>query len=119
MYCVVSARGIHRAHARRRRPRNCGNSDGSTFAQHVVNTIGAAVRGLTRWWRDDHGTDLPTWLTRSNPVRIPVRSQFGSGAIRGRDEQWVDDLGLVSGYRASSAAQTTGAVAKLMGRFPI
>jgi hypothetical protein len=43
----------------------------------------------------------------------------GSGAIRGRDEQWVDDLGLVSGYKASSAAQTTGAVAKLMGSFPI
>jgi hypothetical protein len=44
---------------------------------------------------------------------------IGSGAIRGRDEQWVDDLGLVSGYKASSAAQTTGAVAKLMGSFPI
>jgi hypothetical protein len=43
----------------------------------------------------------------------------GSGAIRGRYEQWVDDLGLVSGYKASSAAQTTGAVAKLMGSFPI
>jgi len=44
---------------------------------------------------------------------------IGSGAIRGRDEQWVYDLGLVSGYKASSAAQTTGAVAKLMGSFPI
>ena len=47
------------------------------------------------------------------------RTFSGSGAIRGRDEQWVDDLGLVSGYKASSAAQTTGAVAKLMGSFPI
>ena len=54
------------------------------------------------------------------PMRLSRRPQAfdGSGAIRRRYEQRVDDASLVSDYKASSA-QTAGAVAKLMGSFPI
>jgi hypothetical protein len=64
----------------------------------------------------DHGRDRRGG--RAGIDSVP-HDLFGSGAIRGWYKQWVDDLGLVSGYEASSAAQTAGAVAELMGSFPI
>jgi transposase len=83
-----------------------------SIAQTIICEVGT---DMSLFPTDRH---FCSWLGLA-PHNDISSGKIGSGAIRGRYEQWVDDLGLVSGYKASSAAQTTGAVAKLMGSFPI